>query len=132
MQNDPANIAPPPPSQPSPAPDPNAYHAFPGDEINEDGTQAAPPPPIKEEYLHPCCQKELQASRIHTKLMTKLRAADVTRHAMERHEKARAGGMEKALMQDAHRHEHVRMEYGLSICLHIDTYRLLVIILDYC
>lgn len=106
MQNDPANIAPPPPIPPSSsAPDPNAYHAFPGEEMNEDGTQAQAP--IKEEYLHPCCQKELQATRIHTKLMTKLRAADVTRHAMERHERARVGGMEEALMQDAHRHEHV-------------------------
>ncbi len=84
--------------------DPNAFHALPGDDPAA-ATNATQPLPeeVKEEYLHPCCQKELESARVRTKLMTKLRAADITRHAMERRQGV-IGGMEE--LGGGHRHEH--------------------------
>jgi hypothetical protein len=57
-------------------------------------------PEVKEEFLHPCCQKELKADRIRTRVMTKLRDADVTRIAMERRQ-----GAVGVLKTGEHRHE---------------------------
>lgn len=92
---------------PSQMADPNAYHVFPGDEVGgglgkDKDVQLEPSAAEreKEAYLHPCCQKELESTRARTKLMAKLRAVDITRHAMDR----RKGVV--GLSDEQHQHEH--------------------------
>lgn len=87
--------------------DPNAFHQLPGDyasenKHDENGTEVSVVERVKEEYLHPCCQKELEATRARTKLMTKLTAADITRHAMERRRNVFGPGQ----ANDQHQHVH--------------------------
>lgn len=56
-------------SQPAVA-DPNEHHSLDGSDVPE-------------EYLHPCCQKELKASRKKNEVMGKLREGDRVRKALE-------------------------------------------------
>ncbi|KAM3576994.1 hypothetical protein VYU27_001135 [Nannochloropsis oceanica] len=87
--------------------DPNAYHVFPGDEVGgglgkdkDVNLEPSAAEREKEAYLHPCCQKELESTRARTKLMSKLRAVDITRQAMDR----RKGVV--GLSEEQHQHEH--------------------------
>ena len=60
---------------------------------------------VPEEFLHPCCQKDREEARVYNRVMTKLRAADRTRHALERRTQAIATAPPPG---SQHRHEHVR------------------------
>jgi hypothetical protein len=76
-------------------PDPNEQH-----ELGAKGQ-------VKEEYLHPCCQKELTASRIRNRVVSKLQAADRARIALDRRRNAVGSLGVEHLALLHHRHEHV-------------------------
>ena len=114
---------------PSQMADPNAYHVFPGDEVGggpgqgkEINLEPTTEECEKEAYLHPCCQKELESTRVRTKLMTKLRAVDITRHAMDRR-KGVVGLSEEQQQQLQHQHAHgagccaLMVDYPALACL---------------
>jgi hypothetical protein len=75
------------------APDPNAHHSLDGDED------------VPEEYLHPCCQKELQADRKKNYVLGKLREGDRARIALE--QRRTALGLTSLPTDGEHVHQHV-------------------------
>jgi hypothetical protein len=100
-------------------PDPNAHHT-----LSEDGTGATGGVP--EEFLHPCCQKDLQEKRVRDRVLTKVRAADRAAQALARRKEAvslgGAGGQGSAagLAEWArHRHEHVCVCVWMWVCSYI-------------
>jgi hypothetical protein len=91
---------------PPPLPDPNEQHSL-------DGASGVP-----EEFLHPCCQKDLQEKRVRDRVMTKVRAADRAAQALARRRTAVVAGAKAEWAR--HRHEHVRHGWmdGRSVCVY--------------
>lgn len=95
---------------PDHVPDPNAHHAL------EDGTSGGVP----EEFLHPCCQKDLQEKRVRDRVLTKVRAADRAAQALARRKEAVSLGGAAGLAEWArHRHEHVCTCVWMWVCIYM-------------
>lgn len=98
----------PPPPGMDQAPDPNAQYSLDGG--------------VPEEFLHPCCQKDLQEKRVRDKVLTKVRAADRAAQALARRKGAVVGvGKDAAGLAEwaRHRHEHVSAcRLCVYVCMH--------------
>ncbi len=87
--------------------DPNAHH---------DLDDAAAGSSVPEEFLHPCCQKDLEEKRVRDRVMTKVRAADRAAQALALRRNAVGTGANVGEW-GRHRHEHVCVHVHVCTCV---------------